>query len=149
MVMADSRTELIIQAIVAALDAGGKPSGSTVNRSRRQAVEPSELPMFSVYPMAEETKLARENRLSGVADRTLSVRIRCRAAGTDEQLDPLRQWVVAAMHTDPSLGGLAINTVEQSADWAAADASDADYSVCEMDFSVRYTTARADLTKAA
>jgi len=147
--MADSRTELIIQAIVAALDAGGKPSGSTVNRSRRQSVEPAELPMFSVYPIREETKLAHENRRSGIADRTLSVRIRCRAAGADAALDPLRQWVVAAMHADLSLGGLAINVIEQSAEWAAAGESDGDYSVCEMDFSVRYTTARANLTLAA
>jgi hypothetical protein len=147
--MADSRTEKILQAIVAALDAAGKPSGSTVNRSRRQAVEPSELPMFSVYPKEEAVKLATESRRTGVADRALTVQVRCRAAGTDEQLDPLRQWVVAALAADLSLGGLAINVVEMGGPWDAADASDNDYSVCEMDFSVRYTTARANLTLAA
>jgi hypothetical protein len=147
--MSASRTELILQAIVAALDAEGKPEGVTVNRSRRQAVEPGELPMISVYPLREEIKKPEENRRSPVKDRRLLVRLRCRAQGTDEALDPLRQWAVMALESDPSLGGLALDTAEDSGEWAAADDSKADYSVSEMDFSVRYVTARADLTKAA
>lgn len=147
--MAESRTEQILQAIVNALEGEGKPSGSTVNRSRRQAVNPDELPMFSVYPLREDKKRATENRRSPILDRRLLFRVRCRAQGQDEALDPLRQWAVAALATDLSLGGLALEVLEEEEEWAAADASDADYSVAEMSFSVRYQTARGDLTKAA
>ena len=35
--MADSYTERVLQAVVAALDGAGKPTGVTVNRSRRQS----------------------------------------------------------------------------------------------------------------
>jgi len=147
--MADSRTEQILQAIVTALDADGKPAGVTVNRSRRQAVEASELPMFSVYPLREDIQRATENRRSPLVSRSLLFRIRCRAAGQDEALDPLRQWAVAALHGDPSLDGLALEILEDSTEWVPADASEGDYSIAEMNFNVRYTTARGDLTKAA
>lgn len=147
--MSDSRTELILQAIVAALDGEGKPSGLTVNRSRRQAVPPADLPMISVYPLREEIKKPADNRRSPVKDRHLLVGLRCRAQGLDDAADPLRQWAVAALESDPSLGGLALDAAEESGEWAAADASDADFTVAEMSFSVRYITARADLTKAA
>jgi hypothetical protein len=147
--MAESRTEQILQAIVNALDGGGKPSGLTVNRSRRQAVNVDELPMLSVYPLREDKKRATENRRSPIMDRRLLFRVRCRAEGQDEALDPLRQWVISALGADLSLGGLAIEVAEEDEEWAAADASEGDYSVAEMTFSVRYQTARGDLTKAA
>jgi hypothetical protein len=145
--MADSRTEQILQAIVAVLDAEEKPGGVTVNRSRRQAVKPEELPMLSVYPVQEDVTRARENRLSMVVNRHLLFQVRCRAIGEDEELDPLRQWTVEALHADPSLGGLALEVLEESTKWNAEDASDSDYSVADMEFRVRYVTARDDLTK--
>jgi hypothetical protein len=147
--MSESRTELILQAIVAALDGEGKPEGVTVNRSRRQAVNADELPMISVYPLREEVRKPADNRRSPVKDRHLFVGIRCRAQGLDDAVDPLRQWAVTALESDPSLGGLALDTGEESGEWAATDASDADFSVAEITFSVRYVTARADLTLAA
>ncbi len=147
--MADSRTEQIIQAIVTALDGEGKPAGVTVNRSRRQSVAPDELPMLSVYPVSEKVQTATENRRSPVVTRNFVARIRCRAAGLDDQLDPLRQLAVAALNANPSLGGLALGVFEEEATWAAADASDDDFSVCELDFRIWYATARGDLTKPA
>jgi hypothetical protein len=147
--MAESRTEQILQAIVAALDAVGGPAGVAVNRSRRQTVNRDELPMLSVYPLMEDVKRATENRRSPVTDRSLLFQVRCRAEGEDGALDPLRQWTVQTFHADPSLGGLALEMLEVSTEWAAADASDADYSVAEMSFRVRYATGRGDLTKQA
>jgi hypothetical protein len=46
---------------------------------------------------------------------------------------------------DQSLGGLALEIMEESTDWDADDATDADYSVAAVDFVVRYTTSRSNL----
>jgi hypothetical protein len=46
---------------------------------------------------------------------------------------------------DQSLGGLALEIVEESTDWDADDATDADYSVAAVDFLVRYSTSRFSL----
>lgn len=147
--MADSRTEQILQAVVSILDGPDKPAGLTINRSRRQSLKPGDNPMISVYPLREETTKALPGRRAPVMDRRLFVGLRCRAQGTDETTDPFRQWAVAALNGNPSLNGLALEVGEEGTAWETADATDADYSIAEMSFSVRYTTARADLTKAA
>lgn len=146
--MADSFTERILQAVVTALDGVGKPAGLTVNRSRRQSIEKSQLPMISVYPIREDAQPATENaRRSPVMDRSLRVQVMCRIVGDDRANDLLRKWAVQSVMADPSLGGLALGITEESTDWDADDATDADYSVAAMDFLVRYTTSRYDLEK--
>jgi len=146
--VADSYTERILQAVVAALDGAGKPAGLTVNRSRRQSIEKNQLPMISVYPIREEAQPATENaRRSPVMERNLRVQVKCRIAGDDKANDPIRKWAVQSVMADPSLGGLALGITEESTDWDADDATDADYSVAAIDFLVRYTTSRYDLEK--
>ncbi len=140
--MADTIREQIVKAIVAKLDAPGKPAATTVNRTRRRAVEPSELPMISVYDVREEVESATESRRSLLADRTLRVRVKCRAVGDDSAVDPLYSWAVKALKTDQSLGGLAVGLTEESTDWDTDDAGDADYSVSATDFLVRFTTSK-------
>jgi hypothetical protein len=72
-----------------------------------------------------------------------------RVAGNDAQLDPIRCWTLAALFTDPSLGGLALEIEERATEWQEADASESDYSQADYTFRVRYVTARGDLTRAA
>ncbi len=143
--MADSITELILQAVVTALDGAGKPAGVTVNRSRRQSLEKSQLPMISVYPIREEVTRATDNRRSPLVERRLRVQVKCRIVGDDQANDALRKWAVQSVMADQSLGGLALEIVEESTDWDADDATDADYSVAAVDFVVRYSTSRFNL----
>lgn len=147
--MADSYTERILQAVVAALDGAGKPTGLTVNRSRRQSIEKAQLPMASVYPIREEVELATESRRSPITVRALRVQVKCRVVGDDQANDALRKWAVKAVMADQSLGGLSLEITEESTDWDADDASDADYSVAAVDFLVRYSTSRFDLESKA
>ncbi len=142
--MADSYTERLLQAVVAALDGAGKPAGLTVNRSRRQSIEKSQLPMISVYPIREEVTRATDNRRSPLVERRLRVEVKCRVVGDDQANDALRKWAVQSVMADQSLGGLALEITEESTDWDADDATDADYSVAAVDFVVRYSTSRFD-----
>jgi hypothetical protein len=147
--VADSLTEQVLQAVVAALDGAGKPAGVTVNRSRRQSIEKDDLPMISVYPIGEEVTRATDNRRSPVVERRLRVEVKCRVVGDDQANDALRKWAVQSVMADQSLGGLALEIVEESTDWDADDATDADYSVAAVDFVVRYTTSRFNLENKA
>lgn len=143
--MADSFTERVLQAVVAALDGAGKPAGVTVNRSRRQSIEKSQLPMISVYPIREEVTRATDHRRSPLVERRLRVEVKCRVVGDVQDNDALRKWAVQSVMADQSLGGLALEIVEESTDWDADDATDADYSVAAVDFVVRYSTSRFNL----
>lgn len=143
--MAVSYTERILQAVVAALNGANKPAGVTVNRSRRQSIEKSQLPMISVYPIREEVTRATDNRRSPLVERRVRVEVKCRVVGDDQANDALRKWAVQSVMADQSLGGLALEITEQSTDWDADDATDADYSVAAMEFVVRYSTSRFNL----
>lgn len=143
--MADSYTERVLQAVVTALDGAGKPAGLTVNRSRRQSIEKDQLPMISVYPIREEVTRATDNRRSPLVERNLRVQVKCRVVGDDKDNDALRKWAVQSVMTDQSLGGLALEIIEESTEWDADDATDADYGVAAVDFVVRYSTSRFNL----
>jgi hypothetical protein len=143
--VADSYTERVLQAVVAALDGASKPAGVTVNRSRRQSIEKSQLPMISVYPIREEVARATDHRRSPLVERKLRVQVKCRVVGEDWDNDALRKWAVQSLMADQSLGALALEIIEESTDWDADDATDADYSVAAVDFVVRYSTSRFNL----
>lgn len=133
--------------MIAALDGPGKPAGVTVDRLRRQAVEPGELPRISVYPLDEAVTRAPPNRGSAKADRLLRIAIVSRVQGTDEALDPLRQWVAAVMASPALLAGLAVAVDEKATDWEAVEDSERDYSVAASDWEIRYVTRSNDLTQ--
>jgi hypothetical protein len=105
--------------------------------------------MISVYPIGEEVTRATDNRRSPVVERRLRVEVKCRVVGDDQANDALRKWAVQSVMADQSLGGLALEIVEESTDWDADDATDADYSVAAVDFVVRYTTSRFNLENKA
>lgn len=145
--MANSRGENILIFLLAALNGAGKPPDLTVNRSRRRPLDNAELPMLSLYAVREEVARATSSRTSPTVERTLRVQVRCRVVGQDDAVDPLRAWAVKAVMADRSVGGLALATTEDSTEWEADDASDADYSIGSVDFLIRYTTNAGDLEK--
>ncbi len=145
--MADSIRERILAAMVAALNAAGKPAGLTVNRSRRQSIETVQLPMMSVYFAGQENSLPGENRRAPLMDRQMNVHVISRVIGADIALDPLYKWTVKALMTDQTLGGLALAITETSSEADTDDTSDADRTVETIVFRVRYITNRVDAEK--
>jgi len=146
--MADSITERILQAVIAALDGPGKPNGTKVDRSRRLPVDARELPRISLERLDEGVTPATGTRTSQLRDRRLRVAVVSRVAGPDEDLDAFSQWAITALEADPSLGGLALGIEEQAVDWEK-DEKDArfDYSAEARIFEIRYATRRDDLTQ--
>lgn len=149
--MPDSRTEQILQAVLAALDGPGKPAAASVDRNRRQPVEAAELPRISVERLDESVAGAGNSRLSPLADRRLRIAVVSRVAGPDADLDPFSQWAVTALGstdgaiTDPALRALAVAIEEQAVDWEYDEDAHFDYSVEARMFEIRYGTLAGDL----
>jgi hypothetical protein len=141
--MAESITSKIITSIVAALtNSPSKPVGMTVERSLRRPVEPTELPITFVRPLQEPVQRIGTNVRGMAVERTLKVEVAVRCKGNDLALDPLRNWVIATVMADMSVGGVAIEITEDLHDWAAEDATDGDYTQDVIVFAVRYQTSR-------
>jgi hypothetical protein len=122
-----SRRELVMQAIVAVLDAPGKPEGVTVHRSRHIPIERDELPALVVYrarpPVGGRSEEVIRPDHDTQVERRLNVRIEARvtSANPEPALDPLYLWVVKALREDPTLGGLVLDLQEQGSDTDAAE----------------------------
>jgi hypothetical protein len=140
-----SRRSQILDAVVTALDAAGKPTGVTVSRTRANPLEDAELPAMVVARVQEIAPRGDGSR-GYKAKRVLTVRVECRVvAATDgetleDALDPLTSWAVVALMTDPTFGGLAVNTQETVTQWATADAH-AVHGAAAVDFEITYITA--------
>jgi hypothetical protein len=140
-----SRRSLVVDAIVAALGAVGKPVGTTVHRSRTTPIEADGLPAMVVYRLSESILKTDGPRASKVK-RGLVVRVECRAAAAtdgetlEDALDPLTSWAVAGVLADPTLGGLTDSVQEQGTQWATAD-TNLVYGAAVVDFLVPYITA--------
>lgn len=141
-----TKTELLMQAVVAALDGAGKPAGAVVDRNRRQPTAASELPRISVERLDEGVEKATASRSSPLVDRRLRIAVVSRIAGADAALDPFSQWAVQALMADQSLGGLAAGIDEQAVNWEYDEDSQVDYSVEARTFQIRYVTRAGDLT---
>ena len=148
----DSRRELLIQAIVAALNAPQKPPGLAVNRNRRTPTEVKDLPHTSVYlgsvlPGLDERLRALTKE---AADRELFITVRTIVAAdeqADAAMDPYSQWVTQALATVTKVGEKGVEIEEQGSVWLFEQASDFDYLSLETVFRARYVTRRADLTQ--
>jgi hypothetical protein len=144
--MADSYTKRITSQIVAVLGAPGVPTGVTVNKSRDTAVAVNELPMYSVYLDNEHPEPIGQPRRPVLIKRELDLAVKIRVAGTDDDIDPHRQWVIAQIMTDTSLGGLASNIQEGDTEWDSEEATDGNYTASIIRFKVEYYTKPADIT---
>lgn len=156
--MADSKRELIMKAVVAALDATGKPAGLVVNRLLGEPpVAPAELPTASVWAgrpgsaLDEDVSLARPNRLCQEVKRefyfTISLRVPAATAAPDADLDVYSQWVTKAVNAIVEVGGRGVNILEAGSKWILAEAPSFRYRELLTIFRADYTTQRADLTQ--
>jgi hypothetical protein len=148
-----SRREQVLQAVVTALGAVGKPTGLTVHRFRTRPIEHDELPAIVVYAIGESVKTAPgQVPRQGMADRTLRVRLECRVAvsdGTspDAALDDLVAWGSEALMTDRRQGGLALRTDELESQWDAAE-GERTLAAAAVDYAIQYLTTAADQSAA-
>ncbi len=143
-----SQRESILLAIVAALDAVGKPAGLTVHRMRTRPFQVDQLPALVVYLGPES--IARGDGAHGYKNlRQQSVRVEVRKVVPpgevpDSAIDPLISWVEQRLMLDVSQGRLAHNTQLTSIDWEADNTADAHFVAAAMDFTITYVTAAAD-----
>ncbi len=107
----------ILTAIVTALNGAGKPAGVTVRRFSMAKIEPDQQPLVEVYPGKDIAQDAPKGR--PVVMRTLAVILDVYAIGdpVDQEIDPVLCWVTEALNADRSLGGLALDLREKSAEW--------------------------------
>lgn len=140
-----SRRSQIVDAIVTALNAVGKPTGVTVYRTRDAALADAQLPAIVVSRVQEE--VARGDGPRGYkVRRTLRVQVDCFVATStdgepsEDAMDPLTSWVVQAVCADPTLGGLADNINELGTSWTLVD-SNAVHAHAASLFGIDYITA--------
>jgi hypothetical protein len=144
--MADSFTKRIVARGVAVISAPGIPTGVTVNKSRDTAVALNELPMYSLYLDNEHAEPQGQARRPVLIKRELDLAIKIRVQGTDDDIDPHRQWIIASIMADTSLGGLASNIQEGDTEWDSEEATDGNYTASIIHFKVEYYTKPADIT---
>lgn len=113
--------ELIVAAVLDALNAAGKPADVTVHRQRNRPIEQDSLPAILVYT-AQEAVDEPEGDLDDTVERALTLRIEQRAKvasgqAPDTALDPLYAWTVQALQADPTFGGLAVRLWEMGHAW--------------------------------
>lgn len=133
--------ERIVDAVVAALNAPGKPAGLTVHRSRTRPIDKDRLPAMVVYLATEDVG----DHAAIAVMRTLRIRVECRVTGDppDTVLDEHVTWAVKALKADEKLGGLAVRINEVRTVWDAAE-RDKVYAAAATEFEIEYATAYND-----
>lgn len=145
----DSRRELILQAVTAALGSFGKPFGVQVFRNRQTPLEQDTLPALLVYSMAEQ--VTRQTVAPPVEDRELTLRIEVRAVADvgeepEQKLDELLTWAVYAIKSDPDLLALLMQAPEERGITWTNEALDLVLAAAAIDFGLKYRTQYADRT---
>lgn len=154
--MPPSIREQILEAIVAALQAGGGPAGLSVHRSRARPLSKDQLPAQVVYPIQERTvvqgaKFAPAPYLGKpqqvLVRHTMAIIVEHRVIGDppDVALEPLLVWATAQLLADPQWGTLAISTEEHETKWAASE-EDATYGAAAQEFHIDYFSLAVDPT---
>jgi hypothetical protein len=141
----------IMDALVAALSAGGAPTGLTVHRERTRPIEQDSLPAIMVYADDDTPKpLAQQHYAAPLTERHLSLALECRAQGAagvspDEALDPVLVWAASAVAKDPRFGGLATDVEEGKTVWNSRE-GDVPVASAKWSITIRYRTSRLDPT---
>jgi hypothetical protein len=135
----------ILDAVYAAVNAGGKPAGVTVYRTRDAALADAQLPAI-VLTRVQEDVVRGDGPRGYKVRRTLRVQVDCyTATATDgetseDALDPITSWVVQAVMADPTLGGLAHNSNELATSWTLEDRNSV-HAHAAVVFGLEYITA--------
>jgi hypothetical protein len=140
--MADSITKKITTAVVNAL---ANP-GVTVNKQRSSNVAMNEMPMYSVYLKFEHPEPKGQSRRPVLMLRTLDLIVKVRVLGDDDDADPHRQFVIAKLGEDATLGGLVTNVSEGDSEWFTEEGIDGESTGAVLHFAVEYTTKPTDIT---
>lgn len=155
--MPNSIRELILAAVVANLNAAGKPAGVTVHRMRTRTIEDDQLPAILVYSEDDDPRpLGGQVYKSPLIERQLVLYVECRAQGSlavpvDLALDPLLVWTAQVLVGNEKIvttdfpGGLANGVVEQKTAWLSKE-GDKIIGAASTQWIVKYRTARADPT---
>lgn len=144
-----SRRELILAAIVAALNAGRPADVPEADRDRIDP--PSSLPAVSVgiapIDRQQETVTRAGGRRGPIAVRDLVVGVTVWARGaTTAALDPMLVWNTGRL-VDSTLGGLASGVEEAGIRWEV-EGQDADYRKATHLFRVTFATKATDAESA-
>jgi hypothetical protein len=135
--MADSQGELIMKAILAALNApSNKPA--TTYRARIDAISARELPAFVLYALPENVEVAA----ASTRRRIRKVRLEAHVAGAppiDSVVDPLYVYAVNTLLADSGLAGLVKGFYESAITWET-EPSYEDRCLAAIDFEAHYTT---------
>jgi hypothetical protein len=148
-----SRRDSLLDAIVAALGAAGKPASLTIDRQRSVPLAQSQLPSQSVYAIAEEVKTGPARGLDNkrLARRYLQVCVETRvdASGStpDQALDPYVAWAVKAVCGTQQLASIAHDVQELGTTWDQ-DEEDAVLASAKQVFLVEYVTSASDMDAA-
>ena len=145
-----TRRELIMQAVLAALNSDSRPDTAPLaTRANAVAASAAGLPKVAVVPIKET--IERINR-GLTARRTLTLRVECQAAGivgseeaADGLLDDIVAWATQALSGN-TLGGLVLSLEETSIDWAV-EVQDYAYCAAIVDFEATYETDHNDQTR--
>lgn len=146
--MPDSRRELALQAIVAALDGAGKPAALTVHRFRLRPTSSDEMPAVVVYPIHQDSSRPTQ-RASNMQQDVLIVGLEFRVVGEgpDIILEPLVVWAEQALCGDRRLGGTVDDIALRSIDWGGdGEAKDQLYGIALMQFTLRLSARVGDPT---
>jgi hypothetical protein len=110
-----SKREQILSAIVAQL-AGTTGVGTRIFRSREDALASTEAPSIIVMPDGEDIL---SDGVIGPIDKHLAVKISVYARGVqpDSAADPVVESAYTKIMADPSIGGLAIDVIENGTVW--------------------------------
>lgn len=155
--MADSQREVVIKAVVAALEQPGPINGITrppnlaIHRMRDRPIATDNLPAVVVFLDDREQGERVSYEVSQKATRTLRFVFQCRelAAGglsADEKLDQVTAWVVAAVMEDDTFGQITRQALEISTRWDSRETDTGVLSAANIAFDVTYDTALRTLT---
>lgn len=135
-----SKREQIMQAIVTLL--AGIPGSTGVYRSREDAMTREESPCVVVRPDGEDV----EEVAIGLIDARLTVRVEvyARGAAPDSAADAVAEVAHSRLMSSPTLGGLAVDIIEDGTDFDA-EGADQDAGITSMRFIVWHRRGRASL----
>lgn len=136
--------EQIIEAAVAAVNAGAPAGVPVCERTQMQPAEQAQLPAMTCFPIREEVADNKTGRWSPLIVRTLYLRFVVYASGNpaDAALDPIVLWIGKQLGGS-QLSGLAQDAVEHELTWQYDEGNFAVAAVA-LDFRITYQTLRND-----
>lgn len=141
--MADTVRLLVRAAVVAALNAAGKPEGVTIHTRRGMPIEHDDLPAIVVAFNDDDPVTPHA---TGTVNYDMGLFLECRVADEDPDaaLEPLIAWGEQALFADETLGGLAAKISDPVTAWAEPAVKDHIYGAARSLFRITYRRRHGD-----